>query len=83
MKKLFDSFSLLKISLALALLAFSAGCVGYAGGGGGYDYVGGAYVGPVPEATFYGGFYGRGHDVHTFSHRGFASRGVAHGGGHR
>jgi hypothetical protein len=79
MKKLFDALGYLKISLAVALMAFSAGCVGY--GGGGYDYVGGPYVGPVVDADFYGGFYGRGHDVHAFSHRGFASRGVAHGGG--
>jgi len=79
MKTLLAYINYLKISLAMAVLAFSAGCVGYAGGG--YDYVGGPYVGPAPEVTFYGGFYGRGRDVHEFSHRGFESRGVGRGGG--
>jgi len=43
----------------------------------------GYYGGPtVVEGgpTFYGGIYERGPDVHVYAHRGFASRGAAHGG---
>ena len=64
----------LKVGLAIALLAALPGCVGYADGG----YYGGAVVAPGP--FIYGDFYDRGADVHAFSHRGFASRGFAHGG---
>ena len=77
---------LVKMVLALGLLAAFAGCAGgyVATDGGGY---GGAVI--VPEATvgiYGGGYYGggvyeRGRDVRGFSGRGSASRAVAHGGG--
>jgi hypothetical protein len=77
MNKIIGSFNCLKLALTMALLAGSAGCVGYAGGG--YDYVGGGAVVVEPDVSFYGGFYDRGHEVHAFSHRGSESRGFAHG----
>jgi hypothetical protein len=66
----------IKIGLSVCLLAAVTGCVGYAdGGGGGAVYVGG------PEVAVFGGSYDRGRDAHDYSHRGAASREVAHGGG--
>ena len=67
----------IKIGLALAALAALTGCIGWVGGGGGY-YDGGGWWGDG------GGWWGggdRGRDVHGYSDRGAASRGVAHGGG--
>ena len=68
----------IKIGLGIALLAVSAGCVGYVDGG-----YAGAVV--VPDPLFIGGSYDRGRDVHVYSQRGGASRAVAHpsGGGAR
>jgi hypothetical protein len=69
----------IKIGLGIALLAASAGCVGYVDGG----YVGGGYGGtvvvPVADPYFGGGIYERGGDVHGYSHRGVASRASARG----
>jgi hypothetical protein len=66
-----------KIGAGVLLLASLTGCFGYVDGGG--------YVAPVvvggPEVFFYGGDYGRGRDVHYYSHRGAESRGSAHSGG--
>ncbi|HEX3799975.1 MAG TPA: hypothetical protein VH413_14875 [Verrucomicrobiae bacterium] len=61
--------------LAVALIVIVTGCVGYVGPDGGDVYV------PGPEVTVFGGGFGRVHDVHAYSHRGFVSRGYAHGGG--
>jgi hypothetical protein len=83
MNKAMVCFERIKISLAIALLTALTGCAGYVDGNVGYvggPVVGGAVVGPVPDAYFYGDFYDHGHDVHAFSNRGFASRGIAHGG---
>ncbi|HEX4122571.1 MAG TPA: hypothetical protein VH619_18310 [Verrucomicrobiae bacterium] len=71
-------FHQIKVGVAVALVAVFAGCVGYVDGG--YDDGGGVVVeGP----GLWGGPFYRGHDVHAFSHRGFVSRGIAHGGGGR
>ncbi len=80
MKTFIDFVTCLKVVPAMALVAVAAGCAG------GYVETDGGYVGggPVivdPGVSFYGGFYGRGRDVHAFRDRGVASRGVAHGGG--
>ncbi len=76
-----NPFALIKIGLSLIVLTALTGCVGYVDGGGGY---GGTVVVPGPAVAVYGGgFYERGGDVHGYSHRGFASRAVAHGGGGR
>jgi len=70
--------------LGIALLLSLMGCVGYVDGG----YYGGPVVVPAPDVYFWGGDYGRGRDVHVYSHRGVESRAVAHsaarsgGGGH-
>ena len=62
----------IKMVLGLALAATVAGC--YVEGGGPV-----VVGGPV----FWGGpYYERGHDVHVYSHRGYESRGVVHGGWH-
>ena len=68
-----------KIGLGIALLAALTGCVGVVGGG-----YGGEVVVPGPDVVLFGGGYDRGRDVHAYSQRGYASRGVAHpsGGGH-
>jgi hypothetical protein len=63
-----------KIGLGLALVTALTGCVGYVGGGGGVVVSG-------PDAYVFGGGYERGRDVHDYSHRGFASRAIAHPGG--
>jgi hypothetical protein len=69
----------IKIAFAIALSASFMGCAGAYVDGGVY---GGAVAGPGPY--FYGDFYEPGVVVHGYSHRGFASRGFAHGaGGHR
>jgi hypothetical protein len=76
----------IKMALATVLLVALTGCAGgyVEGGGGGY---GAAVIVPDPVVGIYGGgYYGgydRGHDVHAYSGRGFASRAVAHpsGGG--
>jgi hypothetical protein len=72
----------IKAGLGIALLAAMTGCVGYVDGG--YDG-GGAVVVGAPDAYVFGGgpYLERGRDVHVYSHRGFVSRGVAHGGGGR
>ena len=67
-----------KIGLAVALLAAFTGCAGYVEGGGGYG--GTAFVAGPVVGIYGGGVYERGGDVHGFSHRGFTSRAVAHGG---
>jgi hypothetical protein len=77
MNKMAEYVYHLKIGLALTLLLALTGCVGYVDGGG----YGGAVVVPGPDVGFYGGVYDRGVDVHAYSHRGFASRATAHGGG--
>ena len=80
MERLPGIFKHFKIGLAIALVAASAGCAGgYVVADGGYD--GGGAVVVDPDVSFYGGFYGRGRDVHAYRDRGVASRGVAHGGG--
>jgi hypothetical protein len=79
MKKILGVFKCVKIGLAMALAVASAGCAGgYVEADGGY--VGGGAVVVDPDVSFYGG-WGHGHDVHAFRDRGFASRGIAHGGG--
>ena len=62
------------IWLGIALLAALTGCVGYVDGG----YSSGPVVVGGPDVYFWGGDYGRGHDVHVYSHRGVESRAVAH-----
>jgi len=67
------------IGLEIALLAAMTGCVGgYVGVDGGY---GGTVVVPVVDPLFGVGFYDRGGDARGYSHRGSASRAVAHPGG--
>ena len=71
----------IKIGLGIALLAALTGCVGYVDGG----VTAARVVVPGPD-VFLGGGYDRGRDVHAYSHRGCASRAVAHpagGGGAR
>ena len=63
----------LKLGVGIAILAASAGCVGYVEGG-----YGGPVVLPGPELFFWGGEYEGGHEAHAYSHRGFESRAVAH-----
>jgi hypothetical protein len=75
----------IRIALGLVLLIALAGCLGYVDGG-----YGGAVVVPEPDlylfgggyygGGYYGGGYERGRDVHAYSHRGAASRAVAHSG---
>jgi len=67
----------IKIGLATAMLAGMTGCIGFVGGGPGYDDGGGWWGGWWGG----GGGYDRGHDTHSYSARGAASRGAAHGGG--
>lgn len=70
----------IKIGLAIVVLTALTGCIGFVGGDGGY--VGGGWWGD--DGGWWGGGgrgYDRGHDVHVYSDRGAASRGVAHGGG--
>jgi len=80
----------LRTGLGIVLVTAVAGCLGYVDSGyvdGGY---GGAVVVPEPEVVLFGGgyygggYYERGRDVHEYSHRGAASRAVAHpvSGGH-
>ena len=53
-----------------ALLFLLTGCVSYVRGGGGV-----AVVGPAPpDVVVFGGDYDHGHDVHSWSHRGYDSR---------
>ena len=63
------------VGLGSLLIIALTGCFGYVDGGGGGVVVAG------PEVGFFGGPYERGPDVHAYSARGAASRGVAHGGG--
>ena len=81
MNKSKEPIDRVKIVLAAAWLTVLTGCVGVVGDGG---YYGGDVVVGGPDVYLFGGGYGRGHDVHAYSQRGFASRGVAHpgGGGH-
>ena len=78
----------MKIGLAVAALTALTGCVGVLGGDGYYDdggYVGGWWWGDGGWGGGGGRGYDRGHDVHGYSARGAASRGVSHagaGGGH-
>lgn len=65
----------IKMGLIIALVAVSAGCVGYVNGG-----YGGAVVVPVPEVYVFGGAYERGPDVRVYSQRGYQSRQAAFGG---
>ena len=68
----------IKLGLSVAMLVVTTvGCVGYVDGG-----YGGAIVVPAPDVYFYGG-YERGREVHSYSHRGFESRAVAHPVGRR
>jgi len=53
-----------------SLLILLTGCVGYVDGGGGVAVVGP----PPPDVVVFGGDYDRGHDVHSYSHRGYESR---------
>jgi hypothetical protein len=68
----------IKMGLGIMLLATLVGCVGYVGGGGG-----GVVVADPDVYVFGGGYYGGGHDIHAYSHRGAASRAVAHPVGRR
>jgi hypothetical protein len=72
----------MKIALSVALLTVLTGCVGVVGDGGYYG--GDVAVGGPDMYLFGGGGYDRGRDVHAYSQRGSASRGVVHpgGGGH-
>jgi hypothetical protein len=79
MNKTNSSADRAKIGLALFLLAALTGCVGYVDGGYGYGGYGGSVVVPGPDMYFFGGSYERGRDVRDYSHRGFQSRGSAHG----
>ncbi|MGA2685194.1 MAG: hypothetical protein ABSF51_09085 [Verrucomicrobiota bacterium] len=77
-----DRFKIdLGIVLGIALLVPLTGCIGFVGGDGGYA---GGVVVAEPDLFLFGGGYDRGGDVHGYSHRGAASRAVAHpsGGGH-
>ena len=68
----------IKIGIAMALLTTLVGCVGYVGGGGGYD---GGVIVPVPgppDVVLFGGGFERGRDVHEYSRRGGESRERAH-----
>jgi hypothetical protein len=70
----------IKMGLGIVLLATLMGCVGYVDGG----YGGGVVVVPDPDVyVFGGGYYGGGHDIHAYSHRGAVSRAVVHPVGHR
>jgi hypothetical protein len=75
---------IIMVGLGMALAATLMGCVGYVGGGG-YegDGYGGAVVVPGPDFFGFGGFFEGGRDVRGYSHRGYASRSVAHSGGGR
>lgn len=70
----------IKMGLGIVLLATLTGCVGYVDGG-----YGGTVVVADPDVyVFGGGYYGGGgyyrggHDIRDYSHRGSASRAVAH-----
>lgn len=65
----------IKIGGGIALLATLMGCVGYVGPDGGA-----VVEAPGPDVYLFGGGFDRGRDVHAYSHRGFASRAVAHRG---
>jgi hypothetical protein len=70
------------IGTATALLTTVVGCVGYVGGGGGYDA---GVIVPVPgppDVVLFGGGFERGRDVHEYSRRGGESRGRAHVAAH-
>jgi hypothetical protein len=70
----------IKMGLGIVLLATLMGCVGYVDGG----YGGGGVVVADPDVyVFGGGYYGGGHDIHAYSHRGAESRAVAHPPAHR
>jgi hypothetical protein len=61
--------------LSMVSVIIFSGCVGYVDGGGG----GAVYVAPPePNVVVFGGDYDRGHDVHTYSHRGYESRQEVH-----
>jgi hypothetical protein len=68
---------LIQLGLAMVLAASLTGCAGYVDGGygdDGYGYDGG------PDIAIFGGDYGRGRDVHAYSHRGSVSRATVHSG---
>ncbi len=67
----------IKTGLAVTMLIVLTGCIGVVDDGGYSD--GGVVVGGW--GGWWGGGYDRGRDVHDYSARGAASRGVAHGGG--
>ena len=77
MKKSSHPARRLKLGLGIALLAFVSGCVGYVDPG-----YGPVVVRPWYGGWFYDGFYDGGTSWHDYGHRGFESRGIAHGGGH-
>jgi hypothetical protein len=66
------------VLLGIALVAALSGCVGYVDDG----YGGAEVIAPGPDVTIFGGGFERGRVVHGYSHRGFVSRGAAHGGFH-
>jgi hypothetical protein len=63
------------LAVGVIIVTVVTGCVGYVGPDGG------GVVVPGPEVTVFGGGFERGRDVHVYSHRGYVSRGFAHGGG--
>jgi hypothetical protein len=75
MNKIHDWVGGIKIGVGIAMLVTIVGCVGYVGPDGGEVGVAG------PDVTIFGGGFDRGHVVHDYGHRGFVSRGIAHGGG--
>jgi len=81
MNKMNGPVERIRIGLMIGLLMALTGCGGYWGGG--YYYGDEGVVVSEPDMFLFGGDYGRGRDVHNYSHRGSVSRGAAHGGGRR
>lgn len=67
-------FSIGTAVFCMASVAIFSGCVGYVDDGGGAVYV----APPPPSVVVFGGDYDRGHDVHTYSQRGYDSRQEVH-----
>ena len=78
LSRAYDVCGVLIIAMTVLFLTTVTGCVGFVDGGGG-----GGVVVAEPDFWLFGGGYDRGYDAHGYSHRGSASWGAAHGGGHR
>jgi len=76
MNKANGSMGWIGIGLAIACLVIVMGCGGYVVGEG---YYGETVVVPEPDQYLFGGVYFDGREAHNYSHRGFESRGEAHG----